>query len=176
MLKSFKTELNPNNQQKTLLEKHAGCSRFAYNWMLGLLKDDYNTGTKVYRPNAIEFHKLLISKKKTEFPWMYEVSKAAPQFALRDCETAFKRFFKKISKFPRFKKKGIKNSFTVDGSVIVVNNTIQLPRIGKIRFKELGYMPEGKPSKATISKIAGRWFVSIHCEVDIKKPLLIMKY
>lgn len=166
VLKAYKTELKPNNVQETLLLKHAGCARFAFNWMLGILIEDYQTEKK-YKPNAIQFHKLLNSKKKEEFPWMYETSKSAPQNALRAVEDAYKRFFKKLGKFPRFKKKGHNDSFTVDGSVIVHDDTIQLPRIGVIRLKERGYIPSGKPSKATVSKQAGRWFVAVHYETDI---------
>ena len=116
MNKSYKTELRPNNKQTTMLKKHCGTARFAYNWMLGLLKEDYESNNSQLKPNAFQMHKLLNSKKKSEFPWMYEVSKCAPQFALRQCQDAYKRFFKKQSRFPRFKKKGCKDSYTVDGS------------------------------------------------------------
>jgi len=63
--KAYKTELKPNNIQTTKLLQHCGCARFTYNWALGLLKDDWNSGTKELYPNAMNLHKLLVSKKKT---------------------------------------------------------------------------------------------------------------
>ena len=170
--KAYKVELDPNNKQITLFKKHCGGSRFAYNWMLATLKQDYDKSklenTKpTLKPNAIQFHKLLNSKKQTEFPWMYEVSKSAPQFALKAVEGAYKRFFNKEASFPRFKKKGIKDSFTVDGTIIINKDSVQLPRIGKVRLKESNYIPEGKPAKATISRRADKWFISVHYETDI---------
>jgi len=136
--------------------------------MLGILVEDYKAEKK-YKPNAIQFHKLLNSKKETEFPWMYRSSKSAPQNALRNLEKAFKRFFKKQAKFPKFKKKNIDDKFTVDGHIRVLETHIQLPKIGKIRLKERNYIPIGKPKSATISKKAGRWFVSVRYEIDISK-------
>ena len=167
--KSFKTELQPNNKQRTLFAQHAGCARFAYNWALALLKDDYNSGKKEIKPTAITLHKILNAKKQSDYPWMYQCSKWSAQNALRNVETAYKRFFKKTSGFPKFKKKGRKDSFALDTPVIVFNNKIQLPKIGVVRLKEHGYIPVGKPKKATISLRAGRWFVSVQYEIEPKK-------
>ena len=110
--KAYKTELKPNNKQKTLLAKHAGCARFVYNWALGLLKEDHDSGRKEIKPNAYALQKILTQKKKTEFPWMKELSCDTPEFALVNLEDGFKGFFKNIKNkkakagFPRFKKKG----------------------------------------------------------------------
>lgn len=167
-LKSFKVELDPNNAQKTLLAQHAGCARFAYNWMLGLLVEDFKT-TKKLKPNAMQIHKLWVEKKNTEFLWAKEVSVWPVQYALRNCEKAFKNFFKKKSKFPKFKKKGHKDSFTLNHPIVVSADQIQLPRIGNVRLKEHDYIPEGRPKSAAVSKRAGRWFVSVFYEVEIPK-------
>ena len=211
MIKSFKTELDPNNKQRTLFAKHAGCARFAYNWALNLLQENnkkkkeeeklfienrkslglpelseqelkkYRTeqSKKYLRPNAIDLHKLINTKKETEFPWMYEVSKWSVQNALRQVETAYKNFFfslkskKRKTGLPKKKKKDQRDSFTVDNPVIVFENCIQLPKIGKVRLKEHNYLPLGKQSKATVSKKANRWFVSVFCEVpEIQKKEL----
>lgn len=198
-IRSYKTELHPNNVQATMLTKHAGCSRFVYNWALSLLKINYeqrlldekahfderkhiglpeytkqelkeyrkSVNDKYIQPSAITLHKILNSKKKSEFPWMYEVSKWAPQNALYDLENAYKKFFTGKSKFPKFKKKGIKDSFTLNNPVVVGDSWIQLPKIGKVRLYEKNYIPIGKPKSATISKKAGRWFVSVYYEVEI---------
>ena len=67
---------------------------------------------------------------------MYEVSKCAPQEALRNLDRAFKNFFKGRAKLPKFKKKGIRDSFKLTGTIKVFPKHVQLPRLGKIRVKE----------------------------------------
>ena len=91
--------------------------------------------------------------------WYYEVSKCAPQYALRYLSEAWKRCFAKISAMPKFKKKGRDDSFTLDGSTSVGFSHIQLPRIGWIKTYEI--LPDHvTPKSVTISKKADRWFVS----------------
>lgn len=120
--------------------------------------------------NAIEQHRQLNSLKPTDFPWMYEVSKCAPQEALRNLDRAFVNFFEKRSRFPRFKsrKRGI-GSFRLTGSIHVEGKTIQLPRLGVIRLKETSAVT-GRILSATVSERAGRWFVSIQVETSIVVP------
>ncbi len=167
--KAFKTELDPNNKQLTLLNQNAGCSRFVYNWALGLLIEDYKTD-KSLKPNAIELHRLLNSKKESEFPWMYECSKWTMQNALRSLETAYLRFFKGLGDFPKFKKKSKGNdSFTVNEIINVTKTTIQLPKIGVIRLKEHDYIPEGSYKSATVTLRAGRYLVSVQKEINIEE-------
>jgi putative transposase len=107
--KAYRYELKPNIQQRILLARHAGVARFTYNWALKQRIDLYEKSQT--STNAIEQHRLLNSLKATEFPWMYEVSKCAPQESLRDLDKAFAHFFrgckqgKKIG-FPKPKKRG----------------------------------------------------------------------
>lgn len=80
--------------------------------------------------------------KKTDFPWMYEVSKCAPQEALRDLDRAYEIFFEGRARYPRFRdRKREIGSFRLTGSIRVFYDSIQLPRIGRIRLKEKGYIP-----------------------------------
>jgi putative transposase len=167
--RGYKTEIHPNNKQKTLLLKNAGAARFAYNWGLAQKKIAMTTKSKI--PNAIELHKQLNAIKPTELPWMYEVSKCSPQEALRNLDRAFDNFFKKRSKFPKFKSKknGI-GGFRLTGTIKVENNHVQLPRLGRLKLKEHGYLPAtSKILSATVSERAGRWFVSIQVEEDLPK-------
>ncbi|ACK72556.1 IS605 family transposase OrfB [Gloeothece citriformis PCC 7424] len=142
MLIGFKTEVKCNNKQKTLFFKHAGTARHAWNWGLGLTKQilDHNKDNlenKIKFPTAIDLHKWLVALVKPDNPWYYEVSKCAPQYALRDLRTAWDRSFKKIAKPPRFKKKGNGDSFTLDGSIEVIDHyKVKIPRIGIIRTYE----------------------------------------
>ncbi len=176
MLLGFKTELHPNNSQKTLLAKHAGVARHAYNWGLWLTRNilnhnSNNPNSKLKFPTAIDLHKLLVTMVKPNNYWYYEVSKTAPQYALRYLSEAWKRCFKKVaskggaslSDQPKFKKKGKDDSFTLDGSITVGFNSIKLPRIGWVKTYEK--LPDNiTPKSVTISRKADRWFISFKIE------------
>jgi putative transposase len=170
--RAYRYELDPNIAQRILLAKHAGCARFAFNWGLQIYIEQYTQDKTT--TNAIELHRLLNRSKVNCFPWMYEVSKCAPQEALRDLEKAFKNFFrgckqnKKIG-FPKFKKKGRHDSFRLTGTIRVTERGIQLPRLGIIRTKEIPAI-EGKIFSVTVSQEAGHWFASISVEVEIETP------
>src|SRR6478672_1123534 len=93
MTRAYKTELALNNQQVTPCKQHAGAARYAYNWGLKRKQEVYRaTGQS---PSAIDLHKELNALKKTELSWMYEVSKCAPQEALRNLDNAFANFYRR---------------------------------------------------------------------------------
>lgn len=164
--KSYKTELDPNNKQKTLFKKNCGVSRFAYNWGLATLEEDYKNEKKL-KPNYIQINNLFNSIKKEKYPWVLEASKWSSSSGLQNLETAFKKFFNKQASFPKYKKKGQKDSFTVFAAIEVVKNKIKIPKIGWVKLKQHDYIPQGKPKSATISLRAGRWFVSVGYEHEI---------
>ena len=166
--RAYKTEIDPNNVQKTILRKHAGAARFAWNWALGRII------RKESKPNAITLHRELNALKPKDFPWMYEVSKCAPQEALRNLQTAFLNFFKENKKgkkagFPKFKSKHRnKPSFKLTGTIKIEEKRIQLPRLGWLRLKEHEYLPsKSKILSATCSEHAGKWFVSISVQEEV---------
>jgi len=173
---SLKTELKLNNYQKTQLAKHAGVARHAWNWGLNLCKSilDYNIEhpeAKLKFPSAIDLHKLLVKWVKSEHDWYYEVSKTSPQYALKHLSAAFTDFFKKKTirgkpvGFPRFKRKGQQDSFTLEGTIKIDHRKIQLPKIGLLKTYE--DLPTGlTPKTAIISRTAQRWFVSFSYEID----------
>jgi putative transposase len=175
--KAYRYELDPNNQQRSGLLQHAGVARFAYNW--GLEKRIHLFKTKQGKDrftDAIRQHKLLNSLMSTQFPWMYEVSKCAPQEALRDLHRAFQNFYRGRKKgqrigFPRFKRKGVRDSFRLTGTIRFGDRKIQLPRIGKVRLKEKRTVYyTGRILSATVRRRADRWFVSITVEDEIPAP------
>ena len=182
ILRAFKTELDLNNKQKTACLRHAGAARFAYNWGLARKKAAFANGEKT--PTAVDLHRELNALKKSELAWIYEVSKCAPQEALRDLDNAFAHFFRRLKErragkkvkvgFPKFKtkKKGI-GSFRLTGTIRVFERSIQLPRLGVLRLKEKGYLPATGVHilSATISEKAGRWFVSLQVEMEQPDPL-----
>jgi len=181
VVRGYKTELDLNDEQRTACLKHAGVSRFVYNWGLARSKVAYrNTGK---RPTAIDLHKELNKLKRTDFPWMYETSKCAPQEALRDLDKAYKNFFRRVELkkqgqwrgklgFPKMKKKSKAiGSFRLTGSIKVFSHAVQLPRLGRVRLHEHEFIPvDAKVLSATVSEQAGRWFVSIQVEEEQEKP------
>jgi putative transposase len=180
--RAYKVELDLNHAQTTACKKHAGAARWAYNWGLQRKQDEYRKTGK--RPTAIDLHKALNALKQTDVPWMYEVSKCAPQEALRNLDRAFDRFFDRVKRkkagqnrgkvgYPRRKsrKRGL-GGFRLTGSIVVSPEAIQLPRLGRLRLKECGYLPTSgvKLLSATVSERAGHWYVSVLVEHEHAVP------
>jgi putative transposase len=181
ILRAFKTELDLNNAQKTACVRHAGAARFAYNWGLERKIKAFRARERI--PTAFDLHRELNALKKSELSWMYEVSKCAPQEALRNLDRAFEDFFRRVQQkragknikvgFPRFKsKKNGVSSFRLTGVIHVFEKAIQLPRLGILRLKEPGYLPTTGIHifSAAVSEKAGRWFVSLQVEMNIPDP------
>lgn len=172
VLLGFKTELKLNNEQRTLLAKSCGTARFAYNWGLDKLKKilDFNIEnleSQAKIPSAIDLHKLFRSEVKPEKPWLYQVSKCSPQYALRNVRAALDGFFNEPDKgFPKFKKKGQRDCFTLDGSLEVGDRYVKVPRVGKVKTFERLNLGKLKPKSLTISRQAERWFVSFKMEIE----------
>jgi putative transposase len=173
---AFRYELDPSTSERQLLAKHAGCARFAWNLALAERIRRYREKEgKARFTSAIEQHRELNARKATEFPWMYEVSKCAPQEKLRDLDRAFRDFTKarkagRHQGFPRFKRKGVNDSFRLTGSIAVSDAGVQLPRLGTISTKESTDKFRGRILSATVRREADRWYVSVTVEVEREDP------
>ncbi len=153
-----------------------GASRYVYNWGLAESQRAYELTGK--RPRLSDLKKELVRLKKTEAPWLYEVSAHIGQQALVDLDRAFDRFFKGLkgggpcSGFPRFHKKGERDSARVY-EVALEERHLRLPMVGRVRLKETrtdrGF--EGRILSATIRRRADRWFVSLTVEVEKAIPV-----
>jgi putative transposase len=102
--RAYKAELDLNDRQVTACKRHAGAARSAYNWGLARKQDAYKATGK--SPSAIDLHRELNALKQTELAWMYQVSKCAPQEALRNLDTAFAHFFRRCQLKQEGKLKG----------------------------------------------------------------------
>src|SRR5260221_298625 len=139
------------SEQSAACKQHAGAARWAYNWGLARKQDAYRTTGK--RPSAIDLHRELNALKQTDVPWMYAVSKCAPQEALRNLDRAFDGFFRRVKLkkvgqyrgnlgFPtcKTKKRGL-GGFRLTGTILVSPDAVHLPRLGRLRLKERGHLP-----------------------------------
>ncbi len=173
MLKGFKTKLDPNNEQRTKFAQHAGVARYTYNWGLRICHQAIDArkiasekGEAMPKfPSSIDLHKKLNTEVKPNFQWFYNSSKCAPQQALRDLDSAWKRFLKvKGSGAPKPKKKFVRDGFYLDGSIQVKDGFIQLPRIGSVRLHEA--VPNQQIKNVRITRSADSWFVSFKVEFE----------
>ena len=170
MLLVHKIELKPNRKQQTYFQRSCGVARFAYNWALDQWQKWYEAGDK---PTEVKLRKHLNQIKAVDFPWMLAVTKVAPQQAIKNLGSAFKRFFEKQGQYPQFKKRGIHDSFRADNgpakagdsAVPVEGKRIRLPKIGWVRLKE-ALRFEGQIKSVVISKRADRWYAAISVETD----------
>lgn len=180
MLLSFKTELKPNNKQVTLFRQHCGVARHAYNFGNALILEalQFREADKSIKiPSAIDLHKRLVAEVKSVNPWYYQSSKSSPQQALTEIRTAWDRCFRKVSKQPRFKKKGkSKDSFYLEGGTKAkpgINNDgkrVKLPKIGWVRLHEP--LPTTATHNCVISRTADKWFIAFKYEIEQPSVLL----
>lgn len=170
MNKAHQIKLYPTNAQQVLLHKSFGVARHSYNWALETWKEWHEKGE---RPSAYSLIKHQNSIKKEQTPFYLEVSKTAPQYAIHNVEKAFKRFFDKKAKYPKFKKKGIKDSF-----VAVENKNqfkqhekkIWLPRIGWVKCAE-DLRFKGKVNNVVVKRIADMYFAVVNIELPNETPI-----
>lgn len=174
MIRAHKIELKVNNVQAGHLSQCCGTARFAFNWALARWNSYYAAGLKV---STNQLDKDYNKCKKTLFPWAYNVTRSAGQNAIKsNLNNSFDRFFKKTSKYPKFKKKGVRDSFKINNDQFeLIEKSIKLPKLGIVSMRERLRF-EGKILSATISKDVDRWFVSIVVQMDdipyIPKPVI----
>ena len=162
ILKAYKVRLYPNDNQQLFFAKSFGCTRFIWNKMLSD-KIEYYKATKETLNNTP-------AQYKKEFEWLKEVDSLALANVQQNLRGAYNTFFKKGTGFPKFKKKGIKDSYTTNnqkGTVAVTHNTVKLPKIGHIKAKFPNRM-NGLIKSATITKTAtGQYYASVLVETIV---------
>lgn len=169
IIKSYKFRLYPNTEQQILIEKTFGCKRFVYNYFLAKsIKDYEQTGkSNSYSQNSKELNAL-----KKNLTWLKEVDCEALQRSLKDLDSAYQNFFRRVKQrqtpgSPKFKKKSASQSYQTGNyngiDVPIKENKIRLPKIGYVRLKQdrevLGHW-----LSMTVSKTcSGKYFIAIIC-------------
>lgn len=165
MNKAHVIKLKPTKSQEQFFRRSCGVARFTYNWALVKRKEDFEKGIKW---GAYDLVKHLNSIKREQFPWMLEVGKTCCQYPIHDLDNAYKRMYKGLSKYPRFKKKGIKDSFvSVENKLDFKQKDfkIWIPRLGWVRCCE-NLRFEGKVNNVVIKRKADMWFACINIETQ----------
>lgn len=172
-MRAYKTEINPTEEQKQKIRQTIGTCRFIYNFYLGHNKDIYEKEKRFV--SGYDFSKWLNNDfipNNPEYKWIKSVGSKAVKQSIMDGDKAFKRFFKKQSDFPRFKKKGksdVKAYFPKNNKDdwTVERHKVKIPTLGFVRLKEKGYIPtNAKITSGTLSYKAGRYYVSVLCDID----------
>lgn len=175
LLKSFKTEINPTEEQKARIRRTIGTCRYVYNFYLGHNKALHDNGEKFM--TGKDFSLWLNNEYIPNNPdktWIREVYSKAVKKSIEDGCTAFTRFFKHQSDFPKFKKKGksdVKMYFVRNNpkDCQCERHRLKIPTLGWVRIKEKGYIPTTKDGymirSGTVSVKAGRFYVSVLVEI-----------
>ena len=152
------------------MKKSCGVARFAYNWGLAEWQNQYKNGGK---PNHLKLKKQFNGIKRADFPFTCEVSKCCSETAFANLGKAYKNFFDRRAKYPRFKKKGIHDSFGLNNLNFHVDGKhIKLAKMSPMRMAEpLRF--DGKIMSGTVSRVADKWYISI--AVEVKKDLTLPK-
>ena len=183
MLKSFKTEINPTQDQMHKINKTIGTCRFVYNFYIAHNKEVYEAEKKFV--SGMDFQKWLNNtylKENPEYLWIKEVSSKSVKQSIMNADRAFKRFFEKEGAFPRFKKKNrsdVKMYFVKNNpkDCFCERHRVNIPTLGWVRLKEKGYVPTTKQGyvikSGTVSQKAGRYYVSVLIDMPETEKLLL---
>ena len=167
-MRAYKTEINPTPEQKQIIHQTIGVCRYVYNFYLAYNKEIYKKEKRFV--SGMDFSKWLNNEfipNNQEFIWIKQVGSKAVKQSIMNAETAFKRFFKKQSNFPKFKKKGksnVKMYFPKNNKTdwTIERHKLKIPTLGFVQLKEKGYIPiNAKVMSGTVSMYAGRYYVSV---------------
>ena len=187
LLKSYKTEIDPNLEQIQKINRTIGTCRFVYNFYLAHNQKIYEKEKKFI--SGMDFSKWLNNvylQENPEYKWIKDVSSKSVKQSIMNAERAFKQFFKGKSRFPKFKKKSksdVKMYFVKTDSKVIIQcerHRIKIPTLGWVKIKEKGYIPTDSSTytikSGTISCKAGRYYVSVLVEQPTPESQQLKKF
>ncbi|MEZ2720756.1 RNA-guided endonuclease InsQ/TnpB family protein [Paenalcaligenes hominis] len=169
---AYRYELKPNSAQQRDMRRFAGACRFVFNRALAWQKERYAADSTTKFSYTVLANFLPAWKKDKETEWLKHAPSQCLQQTLKDLERAYKNFFAKRAAFPRFKKKGQSDRFRYPQGCKLdqENSRIFLPKLGWVRYRNSREVL-GTVKNVTVSHKAGRWFISIQTERDVKQPV-----
>jgi len=172
-LQAYKYELKPNGEQQRNMRRFAGSCRFIFNKALAMQKALYEQGAKKLGYAGL-CKALTAWRNSADTTWLADAPVHPLQQALKDLERAYTNFFAKRADFPRFKKKGMGDSFRYPDAkqfkIDAGNSRVFLPKLGWIRYRNSRELL-GTAKNITVSSNGGKWFVSIQTEREIAEPV-----
>ena len=168
---SYKFRMYPNAEQENLIRRTFGCCRFVFNYFLAQRVSEYESIGK--SPTRFQQDKeLTVLKQKLE--WLQEPDKCALQNAVKNLDTAYKNFFRRVKNgekpgFPKFKsKRNNRRSYTTNCNIKIFENAVQLPKLGRVKCR-VSKGVKGRIISATVSQNpGGKYFVALCCtDVEI---------
>jgi putative transposase len=164
--KAYKFRIYPTEEQKILIAKTIGCGRFVFNHFLDKWTTSYKNTGKGLTYNSCSSQ---LTQLKKEIEWLSEVDSTSLQQSLRKLDDAFKRFFKKQNKYPKFKSKNNPvQSFKTVGKVKVEKSKVFLPKLGWVTYANSQEI-EGRILSVTVRrKSSGNYFVSVLAETEVE--------
>ncbi|WGL64318.1 transposase [Pseudomonas sp. CW003PS] len=170
---AYKFRIEPTGEQQRKLRQFAGACRFVFNQALALQQANREAGGKFIGYVAMA-RQLTAWRNSTETVWLKEAPVHPLQHALKDLDRAYQNFFEKRADFPRFKKRGLHDSFRFPDSkqfkLDQGNSRIFLPKLGWLRYRNSRQVL-GTLKNVTVSLSAGHWYVSIQTEREVAVPL-----
>ena len=168
---SYKFRIDPNTEQKTLIQKTFGCARFVYNHFLAQRISEYKETGKA--PTRFQQDKALTALKQ-EIDWLREPDKCALQNSLKNLDDAYKNFFRSVKSggkvgFPKFKSKRDRHkSYKTNSNIAIFDKHIRLPKLGLVKCR-ISKEVKGRILSATVSQNpSGKYFVALCCtDVEI---------
>ncbi len=175
LLRRYSLRIYPTKEQQKLITRTFGCSRFVWNQMLDMQISRYKNNKNSKYQNDISMKNMLKSLKQ-EYLWLKQVDAISLQISCENLDQAYQRFFKHISKYPRFKsRKHYAQSYTTKNNnsgryhktiELLDNHHIKLPKLHSVYFRS-GRLPQGKIKRATIRiNSQGQYYCSVLCEQD----------
>lgn len=172
LLRSYKTEIDPTDEQKFKIKQTIGTCRFVYNFFIIHNKELHASGEKFISGKifSVWLNNEFIPGNEN-YAWIKDVSSKSVKKAIEDADTAFRKFFKGQAGFPRFKKKrrsDVKMYFVRNnpGGCRCERHRIKIPTLGWVRLKEKGYIPASLAIRSgTVSVRTGRYYVSVLVDV-----------
>ena len=167
--KAFKFEIMPNGEQLRKMKQFCGCARFVFNRALAWQKERYEQDNN----HKFSYTKIanLLPHWKKELTWLKACHAQVLQQSLKDLESAFKNFFQQRADFPKFKRRGEKDSFRYPQRIKLEqhNSRIYLPKIGWVRYRNSRDV-HGEVKNVTVSQKCGKWFIAIQTEFEQAIP------
>ena len=180
MLTAYKFRLYPNEEQKETFSKYFGCNRVVWNKALELRENYYKAHKNDKQKKGLNYYDtarfLKELKRKEEYNWLREANSQTLQQTLMDLDKAFNAFFKRVSKYPNYKKKSNRQSLRIPQFFNFTDNLLYLPKMAKgIKMEVHREFPRDKVKQLTVTKTpTDKYFVSLTVDDEKEIPAKVM--